>query len=145
MDAGSPLENKRGLIVMRSTNRHMEVAVVTVQSLPEKKRVLRPPGTRGFREPFFCADVANRPLRPAPSRFLYRPRSHSGATRYFASANHGMIGPQSATSCRGAAIRSGITPSVDDEVEQPVVAGARVLSPHLACWLPCFTRLDRRE
>lgn len=48
-----PLENKRGLIVMRSTNRHMEVAVVTVQSLPEKKRVLRPPGTRGFREPFF--------------------------------------------------------------------------------------------
>lgn len=27
----------------------------TVQSLPEKMRVLRPPGTRRFREPFFCA------------------------------------------------------------------------------------------
>lgn len=51
-----PLDTTRGLLVMRSTNRHMEVAVVTVQSLPEKKRVLRPPGTRVFREPFFCAD-----------------------------------------------------------------------------------------
>ena len=31
--------------------------VPTDQSLPEKIRVLCPPGTRGFREPFFCADI----------------------------------------------------------------------------------------
>ena len=32
----------------------------TVQSLPEKMRVLRPPGTRRFREPFFCAHRKSR-------------------------------------------------------------------------------------